>query len=434
MHSKALAWWRDSLSSYWRDISWVASGTVIAQAISLLSMPLLTRLYDPAAFASLSIFTQLAALAAVVLTLRFEYALPLPRRRLDAVALLWLVVALGAAGALLWTGVAALLAPQLAGMLSSESALLWLLAPLTGMLISLAVATQYFAQRQLNYRRIGIAEVGNKVVYLLTALLGLWLLPSPAGLLLAVGAGALGKTLLLASPDSLERWRGRRRRARAWARLLLRNAARYRGLSASMVGSHLMLTLTGLIPSLYVAQAFGADTLGQMALVISTTYLPSALIGAAVGQVYFQRAAQRWAQGQDFAELWRITARKLALIGLPIYAGLALVAPWVYPIVFGAQWQLAGQFASIMSLSAYLSFLTTPLDRSCIVAGAWRYIPLWHFGRLASTVAVVALSRWLDWSATTFIIALTLQMSLLYLIDFFAERAFASMRNSGARS
>ena len=44
--------------TYWRDIRWQASGNALAQLVGIPGMPLLTRLYMPADFATQSLFAQ----------------------------------------------------------------------------------------------------------------------------------------------------------------------------------------------------------------------------------------------------------------------------------------------------------------------------------------------------------------------------------------
>ena len=416
--------WR-TRSGYWQDVSWIAAGTGLAQAIGLLTMPALTRLYEPAAFASLNIFTQAVALLSGALSLRLEFAVPLPKQPVYAMALLRLVAALSLLGAALWTGAAVLAGDWIARWRPEEPQVLWLLVPITAALGSIALASQHLAQRFGHYRRVGIAEIAGKGAYFLTALLGVWALPSPTGLLLAVGVGILVKMTLTLPPQRASDAPDQAWRLQKWTRLCRTVGARYRRLSMTMVSSHLMLTLTGLIPALFVSSAYGADALGQMFLVITTSYLPSALIGSAVGQVYFQHAARRHALGQPFGDLWTATVRRLLQLGLPLYLLLGLTARWIYPWLFGPRWELAGQFAVVMSVSAFLSYLSTPLDRSCIVVSAWRYIPAWQLARLLSTCMVVGLASHFRWPVLGFVVALTVQMSLMYLIDFFAERNFA---------
>jgi O-antigen/teichoic acid export membrane protein len=422
-------------SAYWVDIAWVAAINALAQGIGVLCMPILTRLYAPADFAALNIFTNCVAFASVVLSMRYEYMVQLAREERDAFAVLHLVGMLALAGCVVSMPLIWLYRDTLAGWLGSAAlANSLVFVPLSGALISVSLALQHLSQRRQQFKRSSSSDIVNKLGYVGTAFVGHWLVAGPAGLLAASGAGALGKIAWLlragpapaavpqaagaAPPGSLARIDGAAVR---------RTVGTYHRLSTSLVFSHLMLTLTGLIPSVFIARAYGSFVLGQFALVISTIFLPASLLGAAIGQVYYQRAAARWSEGQDFSALWLITARKLLRIGAPIYLVVALLSPWAYPLIFGAEWQLAGQFAPYLAVSAFFSFLSGPLDRSCLIVGAWRYIPLWHLSRTLTTAAVVGLAWLGQWSPQAFLLALTVQTTALYLVDLYAERRFARL-------
>jgi len=67
-----------------KDVLKLASGTVLAQIISILSAPLLTRLFGPEAFGLAALFGSVSGIIGVVACLRYELSimLPRPRRRL----------------------------------------------------------------------------------------------------------------------------------------------------------------------------------------------------------------------------------------------------------------------------------------------------------------------------------------------------------------
>lgn len=409
----------------------------MAQGIGVLVMPVLTRLYSPADFALQSLFLQLAAFAVVLLTWRYEYFVQLPKEDSDADSLVILVLCMGIGGAAIATPVIWLFQRTLAYWIGEPALAIWLVfVPATASLMGFSIAMQHFAQRYGQYREASLSELAHKVSYVGTALAGYWILPGPAGLMLTAAASSIGRIVWLS-----RHWGGRaspgrhlfdvfRSPERKGFKSLRRVAATYFHLSGSMIVSHLLMSCTAIIPSIYIARAYGTEHLGQFALSVSTIYLPSGLIGNAIGQVYYQRAAETWAAGRSFASLWRTTAWRLLLFGLPIYTILALVSPLVYPFIFGARWLDAGKYASLISISAFFSFISSPLDRACLVVGAWKYIPLWHAARTLSTGFVVWLSWSNNWGIRLFVIALVIQMSVLYLIDYWAEYRFALRRSS----
>lgn len=426
---KRLAARLSPVSDYWRDVSWLALGTGTAQAINLLAMPVLTRVYAPEAFGAVTLFAQAVAIFALLISLRYEYAVLLPKANRDALGLALLVLTLAAIGTVAWTAIAVAAIPWIQRAMPEMPTSIWMLAPTGAAVASLVLVLQHLSQRAARFREIGQSEVVGKLAYFAAGLAAATVLPSIQGLIAAFLVAALAKGVWLSRSMRLgSPWSVFARRAQAWRAVARRGWRRHAEMSRSMLISHALLTATGAVPAFAMSQMYGAGTLGQWGLVVSTSYLPSALIGSAIGQVYFQRAAQAVATGQPIDSLWRTTVRKLAFIGFPTYILFALLSPWLYPALFGQDWEMAGQFAAIMALGAFLSFTTTPVDRTCVVVGAWRYLKLWHLARLATTLVVALLSHYFKWDAYLFVAALTLQMSLMYGIDFFAERSFAHRR------
>ena len=408
-------------SSYWKDIAWVVSGNTLVQAISILILPVLTRLYAPEDFALQALFLQATAFIAVIITLRYEYLIQLPNNDNEAKWIIKLVIILS----ILWGG---LLYPLLwvfrtnIALLLGEVALApWLLlVPISASLMSLSIAYQNYTQRKRKYRESSFSEIINKGVSVSTSLTGYSLLPGPGGLIIAPALGAIAKILYLAQPwKKTQNNTGDLNKIKALAK-------KYSRLSGALVLSHLMAAITTILPSIYIAKHYGSHTLGQYALVMSTIFFPSGLLGNAIGQVYYQRAAESWGQGKSFSRLWATTAKKLLLFGLPIYIILFFFSPLIYPFFFGTKWTQAGEFASIIAVAGFFSFTTSPLDRACLVVNAWWYAPTWHTLRVITILLVLWVANFFAFDMRSFLLLLVFQMSALYLLDYWAEWHFSN--------
>ncbi len=67
-----------------KHIITLVTGTGIAQDITFLSAPLLSRFYEPEDFTVFALFSSTASIASVVATTRYELAIPLTKDELDA--------------------------------------------------------------------------------------------------------------------------------------------------------------------------------------------------------------------------------------------------------------------------------------------------------------------------------------------------------------
>jgi O-antigen/teichoic acid export membrane protein len=390
----------------------------VAQAIMLATMPVFSRIFTPADFSVQNLFGQFAVFFAVAATLRYEFFVQLPKQDDDALLLVQLVAILGLFCTLVLTPVLWLFRDIIARWAGDAALSAWLVfIPVTAAATSLALALHGWTQRQLLFRRSSEAEVVGKASYTITGFAGWFLLPGAGGLVMSYLGAALGKIVWLS--------RGIRFASCGEYSDLMRMARAYMRLSGSLVLSHVLLACAVAIPSVFIARTYGSETLGQYALSYLVVCFPSTLLGGAIGNVYYQRASERWAQGFSFGDIWRSTAKKLLLIGLPIYGAAILTMRWLFPLLFGNVWGPAGYYGEILAISAFFSFATLPMSWACLVVGAWWYVPLWHSAKTVTTGMVAAMALFFQWNMDVFITVLVIQQIALYLIDYWAECRFA---------
>jgi teichuronic acid exporter len=413
------------LSSHWRDVAWQSSGASLAQLVGIVGMPVLTRLYTPKDFAVQSLFLQVVTYATALVTWRYEYFIQLPKSDDDVHALNRLVLVLGCIFVLVSTPVLWIFRNAFAIPLGNPDVAPWLfLAPATALLFSWAVAAQNNAQRLADFRISGLSELVGKLAYVSTGIVGALIYPGAVGLVITTAVAAIGKSgfVLLQRP--------------IWGRAPLQTDAgavrrvqrHYGRLATSTVVSHMLSTSAFAIPQVAIARLYGADVLGQFALVMATVFLPSGLLGTAIGQVYYQRAAKQWAEGAGVSTLWRDMVHKLLMIGVPVYVAVALLSEVAYPFVFGGHWHLAGEFAKWMAIAAFVTFVSSPMDRTCLIVGAASYSILWSVYRLLSTLVLVWLAAVLGFSPLSFVIAFVAQMCLALGIDLWMSYRFSQGR------
>ena len=82
-----------------RNVLTLASGTAVAQLLLALAVPVLARLYTPAEYGVLAVYSSTLTVLVVAASLRYETAIPLPREEFAAASLLALTL-----GILLATG------------------------------------------------------------------------------------------------------------------------------------------------------------------------------------------------------------------------------------------------------------------------------------------------------------------------------------------
>lgn len=406
---------------YWKDVLLQASGNSAAQLIGVAGIPILTRLYSPEFFAVQGVFIQLVMLFAALVTLRYEYFTPLLSDESEYRLMSSWLLRTGLSIALVLCSILILFEIygfwEWVGVVSSS---LYVVAPFTAFLISVSYFYQFEAQRRNNFKKSAIAEVSSKVCYVFSGTV-LSVLASGAGLIMTTAFGALGKILVL------------RQLAVPYAKGDFLRAApvisRFRARSSAMVFSNIVLSVSSALPVFYIGSNYGENNLGQFTLVMATIFLPSGLIGAAVGNVFYQRAAVLWSEREFMVltDLWASTISKLLLGSLPIFVLIYMVSPWAYPFVFGDEWRAAGQMAQALCVASLFAFIAGPLDRLTIVINVSWYLPLVHLLRLALIVILVTA---FNQSLQGFLFVYSVLMSVVYALDIMFARVLLWLRSS----
>ncbi len=345
------------MNRFVKSVAVLVSGTAMAQAIGYLVAPALTRLYTPEEMGELGIYMRAVGFIAAVATLRFELALPLPKRDDHSfviyrmalrIALLMLLV-LGVAGVagVLW-------APQ---------------QRVRGFFIGITLVSAFFlvftnlginwAIRTGAYRKISSSKIINAL-----ASNSFRLLFGFAGW----GAkGLLGATLIgygLASLPFVKQARklyvqfGALRQPKR-ERILYKKHKEFPLINlphtAVDLGRELFI-------GLLIAQLFNDAVFGSYNHAFTMLRLPVALVGASVGQVLFNRCAELLNSAQPVAPLVRRTMLSLFAMSIPVFSAVYLFGEPVFTFVFGDQWSDSGVYAEIMSLWLLLAFVSSSLS------------------------------------------------------------------------
>lgn len=349
------------MSAFAANVFKLASGSALAQGITVLALPVLSRLFLPEALGVSALFLSLAGLIGVLACLRYELAIVLPGEDEEAAGLLW--VSTGAAMTVsiltalgVWFGgrtfCALLHTPQLLPYL-------WLL-PFAVLINGLFLAFSYWQTRSRGFGRLSLARVSASGLGNGTRLgCGFAGLTGPGSLIAATLLGQGLSAALLGA--AIRRDHGAVMRLSLRPRLLLQGMRAHRKFPLLSSWSVLLNTASRQLPAWLLAVFFTPAAVGFFALSRMALSVPMALVGAAIRQVFYQHAASREAGGRDNAAVVREVFRRLAAIGgFPLLL-LILIGEEAFTVVFGAAWSEAGVYVQVLSIGICAQFVTSPL-------------------------------------------------------------------------
>ena len=263
-------------SGYLRNIGFQSGGNILAQAINIVSLPFITRLFHPADFGAFNLFMQFMALTTILISLRVEHVVMLPKTDDQAKELVGFVAGFGAMSCAGLTGIC--LGLVVAGLIPIEYQIWALILPMTSFLIVFAQAAQQLSQRSEDFRKSGMSEVANRAGNGLVSI-GAGLLGLPGVWLgVATATGFASKILVVGGAFKSVSFAPMRGALTGRTRIRAQGLEKLLG---SMILSHGMLAVTTLAPLTYIGYRYGEDFTGQFALVLGTLALPTTLVGNA---------------------------------------------------------------------------------------------------------------------------------------------------------
>jgi len=164
--------------------------------------------------------------------------------------------------------------------------------------------------------------------------------------------------------------------------------------------------------NILIAKFFTTTTLGQFALAWKMVQTPMSVIGKSLSQVFFQKIAS--VKRHELYAIIKTFIVKASLVALPIFLVIYFFSVDIFSFVFGDNWRLAGESASIMSPWLFLNFLTSPLSQIFIILNRQEIMLLFSIFYMATPLAILYLFQ--DVAFIDVLSMVTLSMSLMLLI------------------
>lgn len=344
----------------------LTSGTAIAQAITVLASPIITRLYTPADMGLLANFTAITAILGVVATGTYDQAIVLPDDDKDANALVLLgggiVIVFGVIVTIIFIFfneflVAIFNLRDIPNIWVYGIGFFVVLIGFDAILSRLATRRRQF---KVQATTAVAQQVGMNGVKIGTGFLDM----RTSGLLSATVLGYLVREirLIFTQRDFLFS-----KKNHPGFDGIKKVTVRYKKFPLFASWSSLLNTASTQLPVVMFASLFSAGIAGYYALSHRILSLPMSLIGKSVGQVFIERASKVRGDADGLKRITFEAYKKLFLIGFAIMSFVMFYGDILFPLVFGSEWLVAGQYAQWISIWLVFVFVASPLSNIYIV-------------------------------------------------------------------
>ena len=342
-----------------RNILTLLKGSAFAQALPILCMPLLARLYTPEEFGLFTLYLSFVLSIVSVIGLRYDFAILLPKNNTIA----WYLFTLSAKIITIFSIVSSIVLiafnNQISIYLKNTQLAPWLsLVGLNLFILGLTQLTTFWFNRNKQYHNMATQRViqstvsnGGQIA------LGMGFHFGVSGLIIGNLLGqitALIYSLVHTKPAKHQKTNKKFDKINRKLLIHFKNFPIYNAPTALIDA----LRLNGI--NVLLAIFFTASTLGQFALAWRLLQSPISLINGALSQVYYQHFTQL--KHLERYQFLRSCIKKSFVVGIIPFTILFVIAEPLFVIFFGKEWQQAGQICSLLVPWLFLNFITSPIS------------------------------------------------------------------------
>ena len=391
-------------------------GAGVSQIIGILASPIIAQIFSPSDYGAFSAFIAVTAIFSIIIAGTYEQVIVLAQRVKWAVNLVALSILLNISFSLLLTLiVAAAITIENLIIIDYEFPKIYIYAPVVILFTGLnAILIQWF----LREKKYILISVGRLVQSLFVAIfqvgMGIFI-ANPIILTL----GYAGGIILSATLMSCMFWRQIKPKIRLISLKSMRFVAiRYSNYPKYMILGQFANVLSSSLPIILIGLYYGAEIVGFYALAYKVLAAPATLIINAFGEVYKTESAAIYHQYGNCKSLFIKISQRLAIYSLIPTLIFFIYGKPIFSLIFGPDWEQAGEITSVLAVLFYFQSVSTPLATTVLLANMQKFDMWWQITRviLCSLALVGGYYYFENYSVS--IILYVIILSTLYLIHF----------------
>lgn len=163
---------------------------------------------------------------------------------------------------------------------------------------------------------------------------------------------------------------------------------------------------------------FGQTEVGYFTIVQRIFGVPLKVISSAIGEVFRREAVKAYECKGNFTKEIKNTFLGLFILGIIPLILILFFSDDIVPIVFGSKWKNAASYLQILSIMFLFQFAISPLGYSLYISEKQHVNLYWQILLLIATTLAISLGAWFN-DVTFALINFSISYSILYLIYLF---------------
>lgn len=357
-------------SSFVRNVAVLATGTAAAQVITLIASPVITRIYGPEAFGMMGVFMAVAQIFIPIAAFSYPIAIVLPKSDSNARNLIRLSVLISFAFSLFSLIILLLFNKSIVDIFRIEEISSYMF--LIPIVILSAGLMQVSEQWLIRTKQFGISA---KVSFLQAIInnaskIGIGFLYPIASVLIIINAFGNGmKAVLMFLFIRKSNYKPVEKKQEP--RLSIKESAKkHIDFPLYRAPETLVNAVSQRFPVLMLTTFFGPAAAGFYTLGNNVLQRPIQLVGRSVGNVFYPRIAEAANNQESLSKLIIKATFSLMALGIVPFGIIIFFGPWIFTLIFGADWVVAGEYAQWIGIFLFCEFINKPSVKSLPVLSA----------------------------------------------------------------
>ena len=389
------------------------SGTMIAQLVGYLFAPVITRLYTPEEAAELGLFLRIIGVGAAIATARYENALPILKADVHSFRLYRVAMRITAI-----VSVVAILILIVPFILNNDldSYIFYSLVPVGILLTALYNLGTNWSIRIKKFRSITYSRVSNSIfTNIAKVLFGLFHI-GYIGLIISTIGGLIFSNIWFVRDyiATKVKYRFKINSPRNYV-----IAKEYKEFPTINLPHALMELSKDLLVAVLLLEFYSKADFGLFDHSFRMLRLPLVFVGLAIGQVFFQRCAEKINNDEDILPIISKAVKTLFLISIIPFATVFFYGEELFAFVFGESWRGAGTFSEILTPWFMVNFMISPVSSLPLILRRQKdFFKIAIFGAvmMIGTITIPYLVYDADINTTLWIVSLSQAAFLLFAL------------------
>lgn len=350
-------------ASLGKNILKLLSGKIATQVVSLITAPILARIYLPEHFGVIQLLMSISSIVVVISCLRYEFSIPLGKNNSEALSSLIISLVSTSAFSLIILILVPILKARVALWLKSPEleSLLWLL-PITVLMGGYGHAVNYYATRSSRFGAIAWANFFGTFGNIFVSIpLGLIFGASSKNLFAGYFAGnclIFFVILIFLSRQFVSDFKT----AEINLQLIWKVAKYHKKFPLIDIWTGLFNSASTQMPPIILGAYFSTTIVGYYSLGNRFVGLPILLLGQSISQVFFPSAAKEYNETGKLVNIVSYMSKRLIQMGVFPFMVLGFFGGPLFGFVFGENWTEAGIYSQILSIYVLFQFISSPLS------------------------------------------------------------------------